>query len=99
MQARESRLISKRQQHRVRYLFVISFWFLAFLPLSGRAIAQSTSFTYQGKLSENGSPANGVYLMEFRLFDALSAGSQQGSTITLGSVTVTNGIFAVTLDF
>ena len=35
----------------------------------GDCLAQSTSFTYQGKLSTAGNPASGSYDMQFKLFD------------------------------
>jgi hypothetical protein len=62
-------------------------------------LAQTTSFTYQGKLTDGASPANGSYDLQFALFDSLSGGSQIGSTLTLASTTVTGGIFTVQLDF
>jgi len=67
--------------------------------------AQANTFTYQGKLTDGGNPANGTYLMQFSLFDASSGGTQIGPTLTfdgsLGppAVQVTNGIFSVPLDF
>ena len=69
------------------------------LALSAVALAQSTAFTYQGRLTDGGSAANGNYDMQFRLYDAASAGSQVGSTFTNGSVAVASGIFTVDLDF
>lgn len=63
------------------------------------AKAQTTAFTYQGQLNDGVSAANGTYEMQFKLFDALSAGTQIGSTVTNNSVTVTSGVFTVTLDF
>lgn len=63
------------------------------------ASAQTTAFSYQGQLNDNGSPANGAYDMQFKLFDALNIGTQVGSTVTLTNVTVSNGVFTVTLDF
>ena len=61
--------------------------------------AQTTQFTYQGKLTDSGNPANGQYDFQFKLFDVLSGGAQQGTTQTLSNVTVTSGIFTVQLDF
>ena len=61
--------------------------------------AQTTAFTYQGKLTDAGNPANGTYDLQFRLFDALASGTQVGSTVIRDDVTVSNGIFTVTLDF
>ncbi len=61
--------------------------------------ALGTGFTYQGKLTDSGAPANGTYDFEFKLYNALSGGSQVGSTVATGDVTVTNGLFTVQLDF
>ena len=61
--------------------------------------AQSTIFTYQGKLNDGSFAANGNYDFEFRLFDAPSGGVQQGVTVQRLNVTVTGGIFTVQLDF
>ena len=61
--------------------------------------AQSTAFTYQGKLTDNGVPASGSYQMQFKLFDALSGGAQVGSTIADLPIAATDGIFGATLDF
>ncbi len=58
-----------------------------------------TAFTYQGSLQDGGSPANGAYDFQFLLFDAATAGSQVGSTVTLNDVNVVNGLFTVQLDF
>src|SRR5882724_9601475 len=61
--------------------------------------AQTTVFTYQGKLADAGSLANGSYDFQLKMFDALSCGAQQGGTVTVPTVQVTNGIFTVNLDF
>ena len=63
------------------------------------ATAQSTAFTYQGKLTDGGTLANGQYDLQVKLFDALTKGVQQGATLTLHNVDVVNGIFTVQLDF
>ena len=69
------------------------------LVASNATVAQTTVFTYQGKLADNGNPADGHYDFQFSLFDALSGGAQQGTTQPAANILVTNGIFAVTLDF
>ncbi len=61
--------------------------------------AQTTAFTYQGSLKDGANPANGNYDLEFRLFDQVSGGAQQGSTLQRLNVSVANGIFSVSLDF
>jgi hypothetical protein len=63
------------------------------------AFAQTSTFTFQGKLSESGIAANGNYQMKFSLFDQASNGNQIGSTVSNPSVNVFNGIFTVNLDF
>ncbi|MGB7201539.1 MAG: tail fiber domain-containing protein, partial [Pyrinomonadaceae bacterium] len=60
---------------------------------------QTTGFSYQGSLKNAGAPANGTHDFEFRLWDSASGGAQVGATVSLNGVAVTNGIFAVTLDF
>jgi hypothetical protein len=61
--------------------------------------AQTSAFTYQGRLTDGATAANGTYEMQFKLYDAASAGAQIGSTATNNSVAVANGIFTVNLDF
>lgn len=61
--------------------------------------AQTTDFTYQGSLNNGGSPANGNFDFEFQLYNALAAGTQVGSTQSINNVVVTNGVFAVKLNF
>ena len=63
------------------------------------AHAQSSTFTYQGRLNLVGTPATGLFDLQFRLFDAATAGTQNGTTITNLAVPVTNGLFTATLDF
>ena len=43
--------------------------------------------------------ANGIYDLQFTLWDSLSGGSQIGSAQILSNINVNSGIFAVTLDF
>lgn len=58
-----------------------------------------TTITYQGYITNSGGAVSGLCNFEFKLFDALTAGSQIGSTITLSGITVTEGNFAVELNF
>jgi hypothetical protein len=70
-----------------------------FVSLIAVADSVGTAFTYQGYLTDGGSAANADYDFEFGLYDALSGGNQEGITVTLGNVTVTDGLFTVELDF
>lgn len=67
----------------------------------GLAAALGTSFTYQGRLTDGGTPANGAYDFQFKLYDSASVGNLVGSpnTVTINNQTVTDGLFAVVLDF
>src|SRR5207237_1357303 len=49
--------------------------------------------------TEGGIAANGQYDFQFKLFDAVSGGTQQGASVTQPAVQVSNGVFAVQLDF
>ncbi len=62
-------------------------------------VAQGTIFTYQGRLNDGGQPANGTnYGMLFYLYDAPTGGSLVGN-LGIVSVTVSNGLFTVPLNF
>lgn len=78
-----------------RTIIVTLFCVLCSISIS----AQGTEFSYQGSLKDGANPANGNYDFEFLLFDALTAGTQQGATLTRSAVAVANGIFSVKLDF
>ena len=73
--------------------------FLTTLFFAVAAQAQTTAFNYQGRLTDGGVPANGAFQMQFKLFDALAAGSQIGTTIGDVAVTVSQGTFSLKLDF
>jgi hypothetical protein len=61
-------------------------------------LALNTGFTYQGRLDQNGSPVSDSCDMRFKLYDAVSMGSQVGNTINT-SVPINDGYFSVNLDF
>ena len=60
--------------------------------------AQSTTFTYQGKLTDTNLPANGTYDFQFILLSG-SPPIQVGSTLMRPGTVVSNGVFTVQLDF
>jgi hypothetical protein len=55
-------------------------------------------FTYQGRLNDGGTPANGNYDMIFNLYDAPTNGNVLGSFSIFGAVPVTNGLFTLELN-
>ena len=84
--------------------FTLSALMWAVLLLAAYAVsvhAQTTAFTYQGKLVDNGNLANATYDIQFKLFDTVTVGTgvQQGSSVTASVVPIANGIFTVQLDF
>src|SRR5437879_6528164 len=79
--------------------FAVLTMVLAILFSASSVVAQTSSFTYQGRLTDGGTAANGNYDLQFALFDSLSGGTQIGSTQTLNTVVVSNGVFTVSLDF
>jgi hypothetical protein len=56
-----------------------------------------TAFTYQGRLNDGGSPANGSYDFRFYVCDAQSGGTIL-SSYEIPDLTVTDGYFTVRLD-
>lgn len=63
------------------------------------ARGQVTAFTYQGHLTENGTPANGANDFTFTLSDHASGGATVGMSNVVNDLAVTNGLFTITLDF
>ena len=72
---------------------------VSFVIACSTVLAQTAAFTYQGKLTDGGSNANGQYDFTFRLFTAVSGGSQVGADVTVDDVQVTAGVFTVNLNF
>lgn len=81
-----------------RLKMTVAAFFLLTL-FAATALAQTTVFTYQGRLTDGAMAASGSYQMQFALFDAVSGGTQIGATLENTSVQVTNGIFTIPLDF
>src|SRR4051812_24614150 len=78
--------------------------FVAFLAISFFATGvrgQTSAFTFQGRLNDNGIAANGSYDIQLKLYDtaAPGTGTQIGGTLTPPSVAVANGVFTVQPDF
>src|SRR6266404_1131643 len=61
--------------------------------------AESTIFTYQGRLNANGIPANGVYDFRFSIYRTETNGLMIAGPLTNMAVGVTNGLFTTSLDF
>jgi hypothetical protein len=60
-----------------------------------QAAPMGTAFTYQGRLDDNGQPANGYFDLQYRLFDAEIGGNQVGVTVIKEDILVTKGLFII----
>jgi hypothetical protein len=68
--------------------------------VGGRALAQTaTTFTYQGRLIESNAPATGSYDFRFTIHDKLDNADIVVGPLLASGVAVSNGLFAVSLDF
>jgi hypothetical protein len=75
---------------------------IALLALSRSVIAAApldAAFTYQGRLTEGGQTADGVYELRFAIYDAVTDGVVLAGPLTNSPVVVANGLFTTTLDF
>jgi hypothetical protein len=80
----------------VKFKLSVSLWLLSFVVVAN---AQTSVFTYQGRLSDNGLPAAGIYDLRFTIYDSVSGGSPVAGPLTNSAVAVSNGLFTVSLDF
>jgi len=79
--------------------FVLFCGVLAFSP-DAPLLAQGTAFVYQGQLNNSGSPANGNYDLRFTIYDSTNLpGNVIAGPLTNSATAVSNGLFAVALDF
>lgn len=76
--------------------------FVSLLPLllmlAPAPASADTTFTYQGRLDQNGEPASGSFDASFRLFSDDTAGTQVGAAVQQ-TVLVSDGLFHADLDF
>jgi hypothetical protein len=87
----------------LRDLRIRALWLgLIVIGIAGMLIAQTplgTAFTYQGRLIDSGNAANGLYDLQFALFDDPATGNQVGTALTQTNINVSGGVFTVLLDF
>ncbi|MEM1330260.1 MAG: hypothetical protein AAGG07_06850 [Planctomycetota bacterium] len=71
---------------------------IALLAGATVASAQTPGVTYQGRLDEDTSAADGLYDLRFTMFDDAIGGATIAGPFTFDDVTVENGLFTVQLD-
>ena len=91
--------LRRRQQNTMKITFKLCLVFQSVLCATMLARAQGTAFTYQGRLNDNGAPANGKYDLTFSVYDAGSAGNLVSGPVTNTAVTVSDGLFTTSFDF
>lgn len=68
----------------------------------GQSVSPAPGFTYQGRLDDGASPANGAYQLYFELYGAIAGGpvlATYGTPAVPATITVVNGLFSQQLDF
>lgn len=75
------------------------FTVVTIMALGAPIAALDTAFSYQGRLNDAGSPADGDYDFQFIIFTAEVGGSQVGPILNGDHVQVIDGYFTVYLDF
>ena len=85
-------------KHHAAWAGILALLTTILLP-TPNAPAQGTAFTYQGRLNNNGSPANGNYDLTFSLFANSAGGVAFAGPVTNTAVVVTNGLFTTLVDF
>ena len=77
-------------------LFVLT---VLFCGMGFNLSAQGTAFTYQGRLADGGTAANGTYDFQFSLYNAATNGALVSGPVTSFSVPVNGGLFTTNIDF
>lgn len=73
--------------------------FVLLMVIPSALWAQGNSFSFQGRLNDGTTPANGSYDLQFSLYTAIVGGSPVGSPVPKPNTTLVNGVFSVMLDF
>ncbi len=73
--------------------------FALILLIPTAVLAQSSAFSFQGRLNDGTNPANGRYDLEFKLFNAITGGTLIGVVVSRPNTILINGVFSTTLDF
>ncbi len=74
-------------------------FFFVFVLSALDSPAQTTEFTYQGRLTDAGRAASGVYEIQFELYTAPTRGLRAATAITNSNVQVVDGFFTTQLNF
>jgi hypothetical protein len=81
----------------IRQSFLLALFVSLTLPSPSAPLG--TAFNYQGRLNDGDNPAQGIYDLRFTIYDAFAGDGLVAGPLTNSPVTVSNGLFTVTLDF
>jgi hypothetical protein len=76
--------------------FVLAAWTAATLA---QAATLGAGFSYQGRLTDGGAPANGDFDLRFVLYDDVTVGSVVAGPVTNLALNVSSGLLTTTVDF
>ncbi len=86
-------------------LALLALWWAADTTLAQGPVGRApkggspiNTFTYQGRLTDGGAPANGPYDLRFTVYDSDVAGNQIGGVMDYPDWPVTDGVFSVNLQ-
>jgi len=83
----------------LKILFFMVSALLLIVACVSQAEPMGSAFTYQGRMMDANSPANGLYDLQFKLYDSPSDGNQLASIIDINELDVIDGYLTVLLDF
>ena len=80
-------------------ILVLVLGLLVWLAGSASAAEMGTAITYQGRLIDANTTADGLYDFAFKLYDTNVGGSKAANDVNVADVDVIDGYFTVELDF
>src|SRR5687767_3963919 len=80
-------------------LMRLSAAFFILLCAAASLRGQGSMFSFNGRLAESGAPSTGLFDIRVGLFAAETGGTPIAGPLTFDDVSVTNGLFTITLDF
>jgi hypothetical protein len=87
------------ETRKILTILVVALGLMVASPRLRAAELMGCAFTYQGRLLEMSSPAEGEYDFQFKLYDAPIDGNQVDGTVDINEQWVSDGYFTVLLDF
>jgi len=86
---------------KISTILVLALGLMVCLVEIGEAVPMGTAFTYQGRLIDANIPANGLYDLQFKIYDHADpcSGAEVAPPVLLEYVEILDGYFTVDVDF